>query len=329
VLVPYFRAERARLLLPATQWCVAIFDCWTLHKMDWFLQLLKSHNIAPVFVPGGTTGDNQPQDLSVNRPFKATARAQFEAWLASLSDAELARAGSLPALKANVLSWISAGVDHVRAHSDKMVLAGWRRAGILPRCFDASFQERAKFVVLNASAASAVPLPGEYTQQDNLQRLRALVIPASELVVEEEEIDSGVVAAHGPVPPGPAHLPSLPEMPSAAAAAAVVVANEADDDEECRQLLPFCFSHLVLLLFFFFLFEVLPGSVFFFFLTQLTLTSLARTTMCSPALVVSIVPTNGMETATCWTTRTVTTRPPMRQLKRSPRWRCERNEKKC
>ena len=109
VLVPYFNEER-RLHLPATQWCVAIFDCWTLHKMDSFIALLKSKFIAPVFVPGGTTGDNQPQDLSVNRPFKAKAREHFEGvagvaplgiWraLAPLSRAQGQRAqlGSAPA----------------------------------------------------------------------------------------------------------------------------------------------------------------------------------------------------------------------------------------
>jgi hypothetical protein len=266
--------------------------------MDWFIQLLKTHHIAPVFVPGGTTGDNQPQDLSVNRPFKATARAQFEAWLASLSDAELARAGSLPALKANVLSWISAGVDHVRAHSDKMVLAGWRRAGILPRCFDASFQERAKFVVLNASAASAVPLPGEYTTDANLERLRALAVPASELVGEEEEIDSGVIAA--PVPPVPAHLPPLPDMPAVAAVVADVAQDADEEGERVVRVLCACVAASL-------------DFVFPFFVQRRTSTSWTTATrLLALAACIARATTTTRWTSTTTTTVTTTTHSPQR-----------------
>lgn len=210
ILVPYFVDERKRLQLPSDQWCIAILDCWSIHKMSWLVDLLKANRIAPVFVPGGTTGDNQPQDLSVNRPFKAQARDQFETWLASLTDAELARAGSLPALKANVLSWINAGIEHVRAHADKMLLAGWRHAGILPRCFDSTFQKQARFVVVVAADASAVPKPCEYVTEANLQRLRALDIPISELVVAVGDDGKPAVRA---LPRVPAVLPPLPATP--------------------------------------------------------------------------------------------------------------------
>jgi hypothetical protein len=288
ILVPYFDRERTRLQLPATQWCIAILDCWTLHKMTWFVALLKEKRIAPIFVPGGTTGDNQPQDLSVNRPFKAMARQHFEAWLASLSDADLARAGSLPALKANVLSWINAGVEHVRVHSDKMVLAGWRRAGILPRCFEKDFQDRAKFVVLDAAGASAVPEPGVYIRDDSVARLRALDVPASELVFEEDVVESGVVvaAAAAAVPPVPAALPGLP----------AVAAGDNEDEEGVRDGAAFLAVHSCFLLsFVFFFFFVAPQRTLMLLEWMRTTHSLVR------AASISLTAT------TAWTRTTTTT----------------------
>ena len=58
-----------------------IFDCWSKHKTDWWIQACKDANFEVVFVPANHTGELQPMDLSVNFTFKKALSTAFNEWL--------------------------------------------------------------------------------------------------------------------------------------------------------------------------------------------------------------------------------------------------------
>ena len=53
------------------------------HITDNVKAFIKSTNSIPAAIPGGTTKDLQPLDISVNRAFKVALRGQWEAWMTS------------------------------------------------------------------------------------------------------------------------------------------------------------------------------------------------------------------------------------------------------
>ena len=113
VLLPYFAKQRQRLGKPENEYAIVLLDCWSVHRQTAFLNLLLANYIIPIFVPGGMTGVLQPQDISVNRPFKNDIRKQFDEWLLSLPLDQHRRAGSLTTLKQQVLAWIDHAWKHV------------------------------------------------------------------------------------------------------------------------------------------------------------------------------------------------------------------------
>ncbi|KAK5869129.1 hypothetical protein PBY51_010083 [Eleginops maclovinus] len=53
------------------------------HITDSVKAAIKSTNSIPAVIPGGTTKQLQPLDISVNRAFKVALRVQWEAWMTS------------------------------------------------------------------------------------------------------------------------------------------------------------------------------------------------------------------------------------------------------
>ena len=95
VLEPWINRKRHELGRPANHPAMIVLDLWAHHRSDEFVDLLVSKGMFPVFVPGGSTGSLQPQDVSFNRPFKAKLSQQFDDWFISLSPEEKSVSGSL------------------------------------------------------------------------------------------------------------------------------------------------------------------------------------------------------------------------------------------
>lgn len=188
--VPFAAKKRRDLGLPADHPAVTILDLWTVHRTDDFINLLKSKNFLPVFVPGGLTGEHQPQDVSFNRPFKAELGRQFERWFCDLSEEEQRTAGKLSVLKCHILTWLFSALLHCEDHVDKTVLAGWRRAGLMPAVTPRSeLQLQAKVRFPDLAAITKPPTPEEMAAAKSDSSLAQLELgEETEEVIEEGEI---------------------------------------------------------------------------------------------------------------------------------------------
>lgn len=83
IIVKYFRAKCKELKRDyEDSHFILIVDCW--HAKKEFLQFMETvhPNIHLVFIPGGCTGELQPCDLFIQRPFKHAYLQQFSNWAA-------------------------------------------------------------------------------------------------------------------------------------------------------------------------------------------------------------------------------------------------------
>ncbi|KAG8965486.1 hypothetical protein FRC00_001650 [Tulasnella sp. 408] len=69
---PYIARTLQQLGLKSTQKVLLILDCWTVHRSAEFLDWMRNtqKNLKMVFIPGGCTGDFQPQDVGTQRLVK-------------------------------------------------------------------------------------------------------------------------------------------------------------------------------------------------------------------------------------------------------------------
>ena len=190
VLVPFAAKKRQDLHLPVDHPAVTILDLWTVHRTDDFINLLKSRNFLPVFVPGGLTGEHQPQDVSFNRPFKAELGRQFERWFMNLSAEERRNAGKLSVLKGHILTWVYSALEYCGCYIDKTVLAGWRRAGLMPAVTPRSeLQLQAKVLFPDINTITKPPTREEMAAAKSDASLSNLEIGEEiDEVIEEGEI---------------------------------------------------------------------------------------------------------------------------------------------
>ena len=80
VLVPYFDNARESLNLPSNHTALLFLDVFAAHRSQEFLNELQKHNIHPIFIPAGCTGDLQPLDVAVNDVFKRKMKEKFSSW---------------------------------------------------------------------------------------------------------------------------------------------------------------------------------------------------------------------------------------------------------
>ena len=73
---------RKSLGLPSTFTALAIFDLLAAYRCKSVLEKLQDNIIHQKFVPGGCTGDLQPQDIKFNGPFKQQMKNKFSHWYA-------------------------------------------------------------------------------------------------------------------------------------------------------------------------------------------------------------------------------------------------------
>ena len=79
VLAPYMAEQRQIFGLSSDVVGLCIFDVFTAHRCDCFLEKLDACGIKHVFVPAGSL---QPLDVSINEPFKQHLKEIFSNWYA-------------------------------------------------------------------------------------------------------------------------------------------------------------------------------------------------------------------------------------------------------
>ena len=111
VAIPWKHAKIQKLELKHDQKGLLIFDCWSVHKQQEWIDACKNAGFEIVFIPAGYTDHFQPMDLTVNKNFKDNIRNSFDEFLVNLlteqyqQSKELDLLLSLPDLKKNIVEW--------------------------------------------------------------------------------------------------------------------------------------------------------------------------------------------------------------------------------
>ena len=85
VLVPYIVDTHTELKLPQSSPALAIFDHFSGQLTERVKDVLESNNILFVDVPPNCTDQLQPMDIIINKSIKASLKAYFSSWYASVS----------------------------------------------------------------------------------------------------------------------------------------------------------------------------------------------------------------------------------------------------
>jgi hypothetical protein len=119
---------------------VLLFDCWSVHKSEAFLNWLTSTYplFHPVFIPAGCTGKAQPADVILQRPMKAAFMNEYTAWMTAEMRALLDAGATADTLRVDVgmarmkpllVKWMMASWKQLRGR-DAMIRKGWETAGL-------------------------------------------------------------------------------------------------------------------------------------------------------------------------------------------------------
>ena len=124
----FFRQKKALLVL----------DSMRAHITDNVKAFIKSTNSIPAVIPGGTTKDLQPLDISVNRAFKVALCVQWEAWMTS-GDKSFTNTGRMQkATFAQVYEWVLMAWGSVKTST---IINRFQKAGLLRDEEDATTAE--------------------------------------------------------------------------------------------------------------------------------------------------------------------------------------------
>ena len=82
VLLPWLEQTRKKLRLPKTQKSLIVIDVYKAHRTEDVIQAFRKCGFEIVYVPGNTTSELQPLDLSVNSCLKRELKQRFTSWYA-------------------------------------------------------------------------------------------------------------------------------------------------------------------------------------------------------------------------------------------------------
>ena len=124
----FFRQKKALLVLDSMRALIT----------DYVKAAIKSTNSIPAVIPGGTTKDLQPLNISVNRAFKVALRGQWEAWMTS-GDKSFTKTGRMrKATFTQVCEWVLMAWRSVKTST---IINGFQKAGLLRDEEDATTAE--------------------------------------------------------------------------------------------------------------------------------------------------------------------------------------------
>ena len=140
ILVPWLDKRRQEIHARRDQRGLVILDCWTVHRSAEFIALLKEVGFEVVFIPAGMTGTLQPQDVSFNRPVKASLAHSFDEWYCQFTDEQKNANGRLAVLKPLLMQWLDKALRHAEEKAEGTIAAGWRKSGLLTAITDTKMQ---------------------------------------------------------------------------------------------------------------------------------------------------------------------------------------------
>jgi hypothetical protein len=154
ILVPFYQNQCRELRIDyETQYFILIVDVW--HRDRRFLDFMATQHprIKLVFIPGGCTGEAQPCDVFIQRPFKSALLQQFSQWAANqvmiaiesgTPATEVKLDFSIGNLRDQSCKWIMAAWNKLQGMKSHME-AGWKeKCNITSRVFDQVFQLKSK-----------------------------------------------------------------------------------------------------------------------------------------------------------------------------------------
>ena len=131
IIVPYKNNVISRMGLPSNQHTILKHDLHYTHKDSRVLELMKSHNILPLFVPAGCTDLMQECDTVVNKPFKHAVKLGYKNHLDGLFQIFLDGGNNaalwqpkltLGALKPFITAWVALGIQALKTPEMKVTI---------------------------------------------------------------------------------------------------------------------------------------------------------------------------------------------------------------
>ena len=113
ILVPYFTKKRQDLGLNVDHKALIIFDIFTGQMTTEVKEVIETHNLIVVNVPGNMTKYYQVLDLTVNKYAKSFTRKKFNEWYANEIHHQLDAGKPLEGVDVNV--WLSV-IKPIHAH---------------------------------------------------------------------------------------------------------------------------------------------------------------------------------------------------------------------
>jgi hypothetical protein len=101
-----------------------VFDAFSAHLTDEVTAMLAGKNIQTAVIPGGCTSKIQPLDVSLNKPFKAIVKQQWEQYMHENADTATTSNGKIsPPTKSNLVGWVHEANNHLNGQKDAIVKA--------------------------------------------------------------------------------------------------------------------------------------------------------------------------------------------------------------
>jgi hypothetical protein len=208
IIDPWIQKKRAEHNCPDSH-VILLFDCWSVHKSDEFLNWLKSTYTLyhPVFIPAGCTGKAQPADVVLQRPLKSDFNNEYTAWMNSELMA-LIKSGANPSqlkvdtglarMKPLLVKWMYHSWSQLATRT-VMIERGWAKCG-LADVFDVTVQQQACKLIMTKQLgleSDDQPEEAESTSEADAAMLQeeADACDAEDVEDDEEEMDVDVCLA--------------------------------------------------------------------------------------------------------------------------------------
>ena len=105
-----------------------VLDSFKCHISDEAKNQIKRGNSIPAVIPGGCTSKLQPLDVSINRPFKAILRNQWQQYMMNWA-ANNDQGKPKPVDKQTILDWIINAYEYIKARPE-MIKKSFKVTGI-------------------------------------------------------------------------------------------------------------------------------------------------------------------------------------------------------
>jgi hypothetical protein len=99
ILLPYYEKVKKEMMLEESTKVIWLIDCWSVHLSEKFRSWMKTKHkewLVFLYIPANCTSIFQPCNVSLNRPFKAAFRSEFQKWAIALSEQKFKEKDNTP-----------------------------------------------------------------------------------------------------------------------------------------------------------------------------------------------------------------------------------------